>query len=200
MHRILFEAARALVTVQTLRISESTRDANRRRIRWRAYVLHVNPLQSLQLVLQRAVDWVVRVAGIAGHVRRNAMILKMLGGNVAGIIHAQALSVRDYRVARNAERRLFGALYVCVHPTHDAQRRKHAQPNERQNLPARSPRQRRTDQENRGQHNAQDNLTDQNPNHRTSFGRLDDPRRRSALARTSATSSLPARECTRPAL
>ena len=165
MYGVVLEIARAGVAVQALVVLESARNADRGRIRWRAHVLHVDALQSLHLVLQRTVDGIVRVAGVAGHVRRHAVILKVLRGQMAGIIHVQASSVGNHYMARNAELSLLGTLDVRVHSAHDAQGRKHAQTDERQDFPAGGVRQRRPDQKNAGQHDAQDNLTDENPDH-----------------------------------
>src|SRR6202167_5811977 len=70
---------------------------------WRAHVLQINAGYTLELVLQRAVDGVVSVAGITGHVRRHAVVLKMLRRNVVRIVHVQTFSVVFHAVAGNAE-------------------------------------------------------------------------------------------------
>src|ERR1700678_3202427 len=114
MHRVLLETTSALVAMQALGVLESARDADRRRIRRSAHVLHVNALQSLHLVIQRSVDRVVRMARIARHVRRNAVVLKVLGGNVIGVVYVKTLAIRNHYVARSAESCRFGALYMCV--------------------------------------------------------------------------------------
>ena len=57
---------------------------------------------------------------------------------MSGVIHVEALAIRNHHVARNAESRLFGALHVCVHPSHNAKSWKHTQPNEGHYLPGRT--------------------------------------------------------------
>src|ERR1700735_643961 len=148
MYLVLFKTARAQVAVQALCVLESTR--YRDRIRRCADVLYVDPLQPLHLVLQRAVDAVVPMARITGHVRRHSMILKMLRGNMTRIIYVKASAIGSHNVTRNAELRLFGALHVRVHPAQNAKSREHAQRNEGHYLPACRARQRRTNQKDSG--------------------------------------------------
>jgi hypothetical protein len=78
------------MAVQALGVLESAWYANAGRVRRRAHVLKVNSFQAAHLVEQRAVQRVVGVAGDAGHVRRHPVILKVLRGNVLGVIYVQA--------------------------------------------------------------------------------------------------------------
>jgi hypothetical protein len=149
---VLFKTTSAEMTMQTLGILESARDRNR--VPWRAHVLHVNSRQASELILQWAVDAIVGVARIAGHVRRHPVVLEMLGGNVWWVIHVEAFSIRDHGVARNAELCLFGALHVSVHPSHNAQSRKNAQTDEGHDFPSRAGCQGGTKQEDGGQYNS----------------------------------------------
>lgn len=154
------------VAVQALRVLEATRDGDR--VRRRADVLHVNASQALELVLERAIDRVVGVAGITGHVRRHSMVLEMLRRNVCGIVQVKALSIVFHGVARDAEFGLFGALHVCVHPAHDAKSRKSTQPNEGHNLPSDSLCHGRPDQKDQCQYDAEHDLNDENSSHQSS--------------------------------
>jgi hypothetical protein len=106
---------------------------------------------------------------MAGRIGRHPVILEMLGGNMIGVIHVEALSVGNHDVARNAESSLFGALHVRVHAAHNAESGKHTQANESHDLPASRTRKRRPNQKDRGQCDAEHNLTNENPNQRTSF-------------------------------
>jgi hypothetical protein len=60
-------------------------------------------------------------------------------------------------------------LHMRVHPSHNAQSGKHTQANEGHYLPACGTRQRRPNQKDRGQYDAEYNLTNENPNQRASF-------------------------------
>src|ERR1700679_2818399 len=98
------------MAVQALEIAITS--LNDDRIRRRAHVLHVNSGESCELILEWTVNGVIRVAGITGRFRRNAMILKMLGGNVTGIVDVKAFAVVLHGMAGNAEASLLGALHV----------------------------------------------------------------------------------------
>ena len=75
MHRIFLETTGAGMAVQALGVLESARNTDRRWIRRGAHVLHINALQPLHLVLERAVDGVVLVARITRHVDWYAVVL-----------------------------------------------------------------------------------------------------------------------------
>src|SRR5580704_3964688 len=94
------------------------------------------------------------------------MILKMLSGNVIGIVDVKTLSVGNHDVARSAEFCSFGALHMGVHSSNETKAGEHAQCNEGHNLPAGSLGQRRTKQKDGGQDNAKHNLTNKNSYHR----------------------------------
>jgi hypothetical protein len=81
-------------------------------------------------------------------------------------------------MAGNAEFCLFGALHVSVHSSHDAQSRENAQSYKRQDLPGRTCRHRRANQENGSQHDADGYLTDKNANHKASSCFLDEWKQR----------------------
>src|ERR1700752_379285 len=112
------------------------------------------------------------MAGGTGRLCRHAAVLKMLSGKMTGIIYVETLSVWLHGMAGNAEFRLFRALHVRAHAADDAQSGQHAQADKGQLLPGRSTRERRAYQEKGRQHGAQDNLTNEDPNHAASvFGR-----------------------------
>src|SRR5208283_364675 len=113
----------------------------------------------------------------AGHVRRHAVILKVLRRNMAWVVHKETSTVGFHGVAGDAESRLFGTLHVRVYTPDDAESGKNAQADEGQDLPGRTCGDGGTNQEDGGEHNAQDNLTDENPDHTASFRYLDDSRR-----------------------
>ena len=121
MNSIALEGTSSQVAMQALIIVVAPLDTNW--IRRRAHVLHVNPGDTLELILQRAEDRVVCVAGITGHVRWNSVVLKVLSGNISGIVHVEASTVGLHRVAGNAELRLFGTLHVNVHSSHNTEYR-----------------------------------------------------------------------------
>ena len=132
MDGIFFEAAGAQVAVQTLVIVVTACDTN-----WigrLADVLHVNPRHAAKLIFQRTVNRVIGVAGVTGHVRRNSVILKMRGGDVAGIIDVQASSIRHHGVAGRTELSLLGALDLRVHPSHEAKGWEEKKPYEGEDL------------------------------------------------------------------
>src|ERR1700728_1960127 len=120
MHGVLAEITSAQVAVQTLGVFESALYSDRCRIRRCAHEWEIDPPQPLHLVVQRTVDTVIRMARVTSHVRRYPVVLEVLRWNVTGVIDVEALPIRNHDVAGNAELRLFRALNVCVHPSHDA--------------------------------------------------------------------------------
>lgn len=164
---ILLKTASARMTMQALSILESAGNCDR--IGGLTDILHIDSRQTCKLVFQRPINSVVGMARMTSHVRRDPVVLKMLGRNVLGIVNIEALPVRDHRVAGNAKFCLFGTLHMSVHACHYAHSRQHTQSNEGQHLPCRTGRQGGTNQEDRSQHDTQDNLTDENRNHESSY-------------------------------
>src|SRR5713226_4114227 len=77
--------------------------------RWRfSEVIHIDMSKPAKLGLDSAEHRIIRVARVAGFVRRDAMILKVRRGQVLRIVHAQALSIRLHDVARKARPRTLG--------------------------------------------------------------------------------------------
>ena len=111
--KIRLEVARTCMAVQALRVV--VRAVQMDHLGGTAHILHVNVPQALELVLQGTVHGVVRVAGVAGLIRLDEVVLKMLRGDVALIQHVQTLPVGFHAVARNAVCRLFGTLHVKGH-------------------------------------------------------------------------------------
>jgi hypothetical protein len=119
VYRIFLDIAGAKVAVQALGVFEPARDANTGRVGGSAHILKINALQSTQLVEKRAVQAVVGVARDAGHVRRHAVILKVLRGDVLGVIDIEASSEGFHDMTGNTKAGLFGPLHVSVHPSHN---------------------------------------------------------------------------------
>ena len=69
----------------------------------RSQVLDVNVPKSVELDPDGAVHRVVRVAGVARVVRRNAMVLKMGGWDMLYIVNVEASAVRLHDVTRKAK-------------------------------------------------------------------------------------------------
>src|SRR6202044_583094 len=115
------EAAGTRVAVQALSVFESARYPNGRRIGRLGHVLQIDSLEAAHFVVQWTIEGVVRMAGVASHVGRDSMILKVLGGNVIGIVDVETLPVGNHDVTGRAELRRFGSLYMGVHSTDQAQ-------------------------------------------------------------------------------
>jgi hypothetical protein len=154
------------MTVQALRVLVTSRYADAGRIGRRLHVLHVNARDALDLVFHWAVDGVVGMTCITGHVRGNPVVLKVLRWNECRIVYVEASTVRHHDVARSAEFRLFGALHVDVHASDNAQRRKHAKSDESHNLPAGTSCNRGPNQKDGGESKAENDLNDQNSGHK----------------------------------
>ena len=135
VHRIFLEAAGTRVAVQALGVFESARYADGRRIGRLGHVLQIDSLETTHFVVQRTIEGVVRMAGVAGHVRWDSVVLKMLGGNVIGVVNVETLPVRNHDVTGRAELRRFRSLYMSVHPADEAQSREHTQANKSDDPP-----------------------------------------------------------------
>src|SRR6266702_2027933 len=116
MYRTFFKRAPSGVAVQALAVVVRLVELDVLRC-WRSSkVIHVDMSES-------AKHGVIRVARVAGFVRRNAMILKMCGGEMLGVVHAQTLSVRFHDVARKTEFSTLCVLQFAVSPHSKAKKR-----------------------------------------------------------------------------
>lgn len=100
----IFKRSRASMAMQALAIVERLIQMDR--IHWRCQVLDVNVPKSMQLNPDGAVHRVVRVAGVACLVGRNAMILKMGGRDMVHVVNVKASAVRLHDVTGKAKVRL----------------------------------------------------------------------------------------------
>jgi len=159
MNRIGLKAAGPQMTVQALSVVVPARYLDR--FGWRTQILHVNALDTPELIPQRAVDRIVGVAAEAGHVRWYAMVLKVLCRDVARVVDPEALAVVLHAMARNAELGLFGTRDVGGEPHAKTDRGEDAQGAKSQNLARGSRRNRGTHKEDGGQHNCQHDQRDE---------------------------------------
>jgi hypothetical protein len=125
MNGIRFEVSSAAMVAQALVVVKAARNGNVRR--GRTDVLHVDACHALQLVLQRALNCLVGMAGVTRSLRRYAVILKVLVGQILRIIDLQTLPVIFLGMTGNAELGLFRALHVREHSRSDAKRWEDAQ-------------------------------------------------------------------------
>src|SRR5215467_8645399 len=81
--------------------------------RWRAEIVDVNVPQTVQLRFKGAEYRIVGVARVAGLLGRDAMVLKMCGSQIGGIVNVEALSVRFHNVAGQAKLGALGSLHLA---------------------------------------------------------------------------------------
>ena len=133
--------ARAFVAMQTFPIVIRMIEMNR--IHRRAEILHVNVVQAVEFHAQAAVHRVIGVAGVAGFVGGDAVILKMRASDIVFVIHIQTLPPRGHDVAGQTETCLLGSLEVFRSAEGSAQNRQHAEAHECEHLSFASYRKRR---------------------------------------------------------
>ena len=75
-----------------------------------AEILNVDVVQPIQLSPESTEHRIVGVTGVAGLVGRDAMVLKMRGGEVGRVIHKKAATVRLHDVAGETERGALGSF------------------------------------------------------------------------------------------
>src|SRR5713226_5454830 len=114
MRGSLFERARAGMAVETLAVIVGVVETDR--CCGGSDVLHINMAQASQLRFEVAVEHVVRMAGVASLVRRDAMMLKMSSRQVARVIDVEAFPVRIHDVAGKTELCPLRALHVFRSP------------------------------------------------------------------------------------
>src|SRR5579862_8330254 len=107
MH-IVLKRPRSLVAMQAFAIVKRLVEMNG--LHRLADVVYPDVVQSIELRGNRAVHRIVGVAGVTGLVGGHAMILKMRGGQVCGIVDVKATAPRLHNVAGKAETGLFGPL------------------------------------------------------------------------------------------
>src|SRR6266851_1784790 len=123
MYRTFFKRARSGVTVQALAIVVRLIELDVLGGRRCSKEKDVDMSQPAKLGLDSTKHGVIRVACVAGFVRRNAMILKMCGGEMLGVVHAQTLSVRFHDVARKTEFSTLCVLQFAGSPHSKAKKR-----------------------------------------------------------------------------
>jgi hypothetical protein len=101
------------------------------------------------------------MAGIAGCVWRDEVVLEMLCGDVLRTFQMETFSVTFHAVARDAVCRLLGTLHVKGHARADAEGRKNAQAYKGENLARDSRSDRGAHEKHSGQHNRQHDQYDE---------------------------------------
>lgn len=81
-------------------------------LHWPADILSVNVVQSPPLRPDSPVKDIILMAGVAGFLSGNAMVLEVSCREVMRVIHVKAPSVRFHDVAGEAECGLFGAFHL----------------------------------------------------------------------------------------
>src|SRR3984893_9282314 len=110
--RTFLERARTEVAVQTLAIVERVVETDGLGS-WRsAEIVHIHVLEAMHLGAKAAKHRVVGVAGVAGLVGGNAVVLKVGGSQVGGIVHQQALAVWFHLVTGETKLGPFGTIDV----------------------------------------------------------------------------------------
>jgi len=87
MHCITFKRAGSRVAVQAFAIIVGLIELDIFWARRRAEILNVNVAQASELGANAAIEAIVGVTGVAGFIGWDAMILKMGGRNVGGVVH-----------------------------------------------------------------------------------------------------------------
>ncbi len=150
---LLFEDSHAQVAVQALAIVEGRVELDLFRLRGVAQILDIQMAQAAQLGMHGAEHSIVGVAGVAGAAAGHQVVLKMLGRNIAGIVHVKALAEVVHHVAGEAELRALGALHVLGEAKSGGQHGQDKQSYERQDFSAADARQfnPQTDQRRQGE-------------------------------------------------
>ena len=99
-------------------------------------VVNVEMPQSAELCFERSKHGVVGVTCVAGFVSGDAMVLKMGGGKIRGVIHTKALAVGFHDVTRQTKRRALGAFHLAIHSCDKTKNRQEKQHAKRENLSA----------------------------------------------------------------
>ena len=136
MNRSLLKGAGAQMTVQAFAIVVRFVKLDFVWSWWRAEIIDVNVPQSVQLRFKGAEHRIVGVTGVAGFLRRDAMVLKVSGSQIRGIIHMQALSVRLHDVARQTELSALGPLHLVRSAHSKTKNGQKEERQERRDLPA----------------------------------------------------------------
>ena len=112
MLRLFFKGAHSRVAVETLAVVEGCVELDVSRLWHLPDVLHINVAQSAKFGVGSTEHGVVRMAGIAGMIARNEIVLKMLGRDVTRVVDVEAAAEIVHNVAGEAELRAGGALHV----------------------------------------------------------------------------------------
>jgi hypothetical protein len=107
---VALEGARAEVAMKALAIV--VRRIELDRIRDRADVLDINVAQAAELGPHAAIENVIGMAGVAGFIGGNAVVLKVGGGDMVRVVHIKTLAVLFHDVAGETKRRCLGTFHV----------------------------------------------------------------------------------------
>src|ERR1700692_719271 len=112
MLRLFFKDTHSGVTVEALAIVEGRVELDVSRLWDLSEVLHINVAQATKLCVDRTEQGVVRMAGIAGMIAGNEIVLKVPGRDVTRVIDVEAAAEIGHHVAGKAELRARGSLHV----------------------------------------------------------------------------------------
>jgi hypothetical protein len=130
---VALEGARPEVAVQALAIVERVVELDR--VRDRADILHINVTQAAQLGPNAAVENVIGMAGVAGFIGRNAVVLKVGGGEIVRVVHKETLTIRFHDVAGETKCGRLGAFHVSRESDRSAEEGKEKEGDESKDLP-----------------------------------------------------------------
>ena len=160
MDRALFERTRPQMAMETFSIVVGFVQLDILRAGFLFKVVNIQMPQATEFGLESSEHRVVGMAGVAGFVGGNAMILKMSGGEVTRIVYPKALPVRFHDVTGQTEGCALRTLHFIVHSgskTEQWKKEKHA---ERKNLAARVHRDRGAQNDHASKQGAEQNQTE----------------------------------------
>ena len=138
--RLLFEGAHAGVAVQAFAVVESGVEPDVCGFWDRADVLHINVAQPAEFGVEGAEHGVVGMAGVAGVIAGDKIVLEMRRRNVTGIVHVEASAKVVHDVAGETELCAGGTLHVFGIAKANRYYRQNEERHEGQNFAAASPR------------------------------------------------------------
>src|SRR5215470_10039508 len=112
MYDSLLERTSSGVTVQALAVVVGLVEPDFFGFGRRPQVVDVHVTEAAELCFESAEHGVIRVAGVAGLVRWDAMILEMRSGEMAWIVNSEAPAVRLHDVTREAESRALRVVHL----------------------------------------------------------------------------------------
>jgi len=136
MRGALLEGTRAEMAVEALAIVEWLVQFYVFGTRFRSKIVNIEMMEAAELGFKRSEHRVVRVAGVTGLVRGDAMILKVGGGKIGRVVDVKALAVGFHDVAGETKGGALRTFHLAVHARHEAKERKKEEHAESENLAA----------------------------------------------------------------